>query len=77
MSLKITVESVDKTSYLRAQSLHIELRADNRSKCYLTFQTTANTWLPVVGQDIQVLDVDGETETVIFGGLIRSTPQRR
>ena len=54
--LSILIESVDRTSLVKQGSLSISPRADERSDCKLTIQTTAATFLPSVGQDLQILD---------------------
>jgi len=73
MSYVINIDSVDKTSIVLAKTLKVSPRADERNSCSFTVKTTAGSFLPRVGMDVQVVDGD---ETV-FGGIITNAPQER
>jgi hypothetical protein len=50
----VWIGGVDRTALVQKKSLRVTLRADKRNECKLTIQSTANSWLPTVGQDLQV-----------------------
>lgn len=54
--MKILIESTDRTSLLKKNSLNLVLRSDQRKTCSLELTTTAASFLPQVGQDLQVTD---------------------
>lgn len=73
MAYSIKIAGIDKTSLLIAGSLTITRRAGNRNDCLFSITTTAATYLPDVGQDVQVFD---GTE-IKFGGVIKTITHKK
>ena len=73
MALVISINSIDRTSLLLAQTFSVILRADNRHECSFTLKTTAAGFIPRVGQNLQIT-LDG---SLLFGGIIKTAPQHR
>ena len=66
MAITIQVIGVDRTSYLGKNSLRIVKGLGNKSSLTTHFNCQAGTWMPRLGQDVQVYD----GATLIFGGVI-------
>lgn len=75
--IQILINGVDlatlpKTN-VKIGSFNLSLRADNRHKCSLTLITTAASFIPRTGQDLQVF-ID---TALVFGGIIKTIPKNR
>lgn len=73
MAYAIKIATVDKTSLLIAGSLSVSRKAGHDNNCSFSIKTTAATYLPDVGLDVQVLN----GATVIFGGIIQTITHKK
>lgn len=75
--IQILINGVDLATLpntkVKIGSFNLSLRADNRHKCSLTLITTAASFIPRAGQDLQVF-IDAE---LVFGGIIKTIPKNR
>ena len=68
MSNQLLINSVDKYSLLRRDSLRVSRRLDHRNSCSFTLETTADSYIPSEGMDLQVL-IDDDIQ---FAGIIKT-----
>jgi hypothetical protein len=68
MAITLEINGVDKTSLIKKRSLNYTLRGDGIASASFILNSTANSYMPGIGQTIEILD----GATVLYGGLIKT-----